>query len=209
MSDKSVSVVGGTARLVAIAAIAAVIVALAWQVTRRPIAENLHAQRMAEFSAVLGSVSFDTLDYDNFMRIEAPHDLPGDEAAIIYTAMRDDQVAAWVFVVQAAGYNGPIRLMIGLNPALDVTAVRVLEHAETPGLADGIERSKSDWIDGFNNERVVNESDPRWALRQQGGAFDSFTGASITPRAIVHAVRDTVAWAKRNSEDRLGTKTDD
>ncbi|MEL7024433.1 MAG: RnfABCDGE type electron transport complex subunit G [Pseudomonadota bacterium] len=209
MKNESVSVIAGTLRLVAIATLAAGIVAGAWHVTRQPIADNLHAQRMAEFAAVLGDTQFDTLDYNTPRIIESPHGLPGTAPAVIYTAYQGGELAAWVFVVHASGYNAPIQLMIGLRPDSEVIAVRVLNHSETPGLADDIERTKSDWISSFDGQRVANASDPRWALRQDGGEFDSFTGASITPRAVVQAVRDTAAWAQQNAVERLGLVHDE
>ncbi|MEO1582577.1 MAG: RnfABCDGE type electron transport complex subunit G [Pseudomonadota bacterium] len=197
MSDKGVSVMGGTLRLTLIAGIAAAIVGLAWEVTRDPIAANQHERRMAEFSAVLGGIRFDTLDYDTPKRFDPPHSLPGDEVAEIYHAMLGARLAAAVFVLSADGYNGPIKLMIGMTPERKVIAVRVLSHNETPGLADDIERERSEWITSFDQRSVNGTNDPDWALQQNGGVFEGFTGASITPRAIVLAVRDTLIWAER------------
>ena len=197
MSASGVSVLGGTLRLTLIAGIAAGIVGLAWELTREPIAANQHERRMAEFSAVLGNLPFDTLDYDAPQRLDPPHALPGDDVAEIYHAKLADRFVAAVFVVSADGYYGPIRLMIGMTPERSIIAVRVLSHSETPGLADDIERERSDWITGFDQQRINSVNDPAWALEQDGGAFEGFTGASITPRAIVLAVRDTLIWAER------------
>lgn len=206
MSDDKISVFGGVARLTLIAVIAATIVGLAWQITRKPIAANQHERRMQQFRAVLGEIDFDSLDYEHPEIIPAPHSLPGDAPAEIFRVLNNERIVAWIFVVEAAGYNAPIRLMIGINRNREVIAVRVLTHAETPGLADLIEIERSAWITSFDGRRLETGNEASWALRQDGGTFEAFTGASITPRALVHAVRDTLAWMQRHPESLESTR---
>ena len=78
--------------------------------------------------------------------------------------------------------------------------MRVLEHKETPGLGDKIELAKSDWITRFNGLTVESEGDKRWAVVKDGGQFDAFTGATITPRAVVQAVKHAVTFYQLNKE---------
>lgn len=188
----STSVWRSTLTLVAFAVLATAIVATTWVATRERIAQNQEAARLAEFAAVLGSVAFDTLNIDAPQTIASPHTLPGTAPVQMFTAKRAGQPVAWVFNVQAQGYGGPIDLMIGITHEVTVSGVRVIAHTETPGLGDDIERERSDWIESFDGMRWRGDTDQRWALKSAGGVFDSFTGASITPRAVVQAVATTV-----------------
>lgn len=87
------------------------------------------------------------------------------------------------------GYSGAIKLLVAFNVNGTVAGVRVLEHKETPGLGDKIELRKDDWILSFNGLTVTGPDDKRWAVKRDGGQFDAFTGATITPRAVVQAVK--------------------
>ena len=85
--------------------------------------------------------------------------------------------------------RGNIRLLVGITPKGEVLGVRVIEHHETPGLGDKIELRISDWILSFTNQVIVPESLKDWAVKKDGGKFDQFSGATITPRAIVNQVK--------------------
>ena len=87
------------------------------------------------------------------------------------------------------GYSGNIRLLVGITPKGEVLGVRVIEHHETPGLGDKIELRISDWILSFTNQIIVPESLKDWAVKKDGGKFDQFSGATITPRAVVNQVK--------------------
>lgn len=87
------------------------------------------------------------------------------------------------------GYNGAISLIVGMKIDGTITGVRVLEHQETPGLGDKVDRKKTHWVDQFLGMRLTGKDDPRWAVKKDGGQFDQFTGATITPRAVVGAVK--------------------
>lgn len=92
----------------------------------------------------------------------------------------------------AKGYSGDIQLLLGLDAQQQIIAVRVLSHTETPGLGDKIERAKSDWIDSFYQLSLQRLSMKQWAVKKDGGVFDQFTGATITPRAVVGQVQQTL-----------------
>lgn len=98
-------------------------------------------------------------------------------------------------VVTRQGYNGEIRLLVGIDQQHRITGVRVTQHQETPGLGDGIERQRSDWITQFNGLSLASLAQEDWAVHKEGGQFDAFTGATITPRAIVNAVHRTLVYA--------------
>lgn len=98
-------------------------------------------------------------------------------------------------VVTRQGYNGEIRLLIGIDEQQRISGVRVTQHQETPGLGDDIERSRSDWITQFNGLRLDSLPPGGWAVSKDGGHFDAFTGATITPRAVVNAVHRALQYA--------------
>lgn len=107
-------------------------------------------------------------------------------------------VAAAITTTAPDGYNGNIELLVAMNNDGSVSGVRTVKHQETPGLGDKIELRKNNWVLSFNNKRIIDESDNRWAVAKDGGMFDQFTGATITPRAVVKAVKKTVNFFNSN-----------
>lgn len=101
------------------------------------------------------------------------------------------------------GYNGNIELIVAINMDNSISGVRVLTHQETPGLGDKVELRKSDWITLFNGKKLLSEKDTRWGVAKDGGMFDQFTGATITPRATVKAVRKALLFFKDNKNSLL------
>lgn len=126
------------------------------------------------------------------------------EMQTAYIARKDGQAIAIAMTSTAPdGYNGNIALIIAINMDDSVSGVRVLKHQETPGLGDKVELRKSDWITSFTNKKLTSEKDNRWAVTKDNGMFDQFTGATITPRAVVKAVRKTLLYFKKNKHSLL------
>ena len=108
----------------------------------------------------------------------------------IYFAKKNGNVSAYVYETTAPdGYSGDIRLLVGLDPKGEILGVRVIEHHETPGLGDKIERRISNWILGFTNQSINEHNLSEWAVKKDGGKFDQFSGATITPRAVVNQTK--------------------
>ncbi|MDY4313769.1 electron transport complex subunit RsxG [Pectobacterium actinidiae] len=105
-----------------------------------------------------------------------------------------EPVAAALESTAPDGYSGAIRLLVGADFHGKVLGVRVTEHYETPGLGDKIEVRISDWITRFNGLMVQGEHDARWAVKKEGGMFDQFTGATITPRAVINSVKRSALY---------------
>ncbi|TKY83747.1 electron transport complex subunit RsxG [Pectobacterium polonicum] len=105
-----------------------------------------------------------------------------------------EPVAAALESTAPDGYSGAIRLLVGADFHGKVLGVRVTEHHETPGLGDKIEVRISDWITRFNGLMVQGEHDARWAVKKEGGMFDQFTGATITPRAVINSVKRSTLY---------------
>ncbi|WP_225088068.1 electron transport complex subunit RsxG [Pectobacterium colocasium] len=105
-----------------------------------------------------------------------------------------EPVAAALESTAPDGYSGAIRLLVGADFHGKVLGVRVTEHHETPGLGDKIEVRISDWITRFSGQTVEGEQDARWAVKKEGGMFDQFTGATITPRAVINSVKRSALY---------------
>ena len=108
----------------------------------------------------------------------------------IYFAKKDGNVSAYAYETTAPdGYSGDIRLLVGLDPKGEILGVRVIEHHETPGLGDKIELRISNWILNFTNQSINEHNLSEWAVKKDGGKFDQFSGATITPRAVVNQTK--------------------
>lgn len=137
------------------------------------------------------------------LQLQAP-ELGLDTPASIYQAIHDNRVITVLLpVVAPDGYSGDIELLVGINADSSLAGVRVLSHKETPGLGDKIELSKSEWILSFNNEEMATSGDDSWAVQKDGGRFDQFTGATITPRAIVSATARAIEFFRAHRERLL------
>jgi electron transport complex protein RnfG len=143
--------------------------------------------------------------YDNDMLVDAIEVSDGDlgtgEPVPVYRARQGGRPVAAVLSPSAPdGYNGEIRLLVAVRADGTLAGVRVLAHKETPGLGDPIDEHKSDWILGFDGRSLDDPPEALWKVRRDGGDFDQFTGATITPRAVVKAVRKTLTYFVRNKD---------
>lgn len=107
-------------------------------------------------------------------------------------------VSAVAFEWRGQGYAGDIILLLGVDPDGTLLGVRTLRHSETPGLGDRIEVERDDWILAFTGRSLDDPPPDRWTVSGAGGDFDQFTGATITARAVVHAVRDGLTFFERH-----------
>lgn len=113
----------------------------------------------------------------------------------IYLAKKSENLTAYAIQGTAPdGYSGNIVLLMGIQPDGTVLGVRTLTHKETPGLGDKIETRISDWILSFTGKQFDLENEVEWMVKKDGGMFDQFTGATITPRAVVNNVRQNAKW---------------
>ncbi|NND66563.1 MAG: electron transport complex subunit RsxG [Halioglobus sp.] len=123
--------------------------------------------------------------------------LRGDKS--IYLArLRGEIVTAIIPAVAPDGYTGDIEMIVGVNRDGSIAGVRVLGHKETPGLGDKVSLKKSDWITGFDGRSLANPTIDGWAVKRDKGVFDQFTGATITPRAVVKATLRVLQFAEAN-----------
>ena len=124
-----------------------------------------------------------------------------DDVVVYRVYSQDEPVAALFAVTARDGYSGPIRILVGVQYDGTVTGIRILKHRETPGLGDKIVSTRSDWVFQFDGLSLGNPELERWALKRDGGQFDQLTGASVTPRAVIKATRETLIYfAARRDE---------
>jgi electron transport complex protein RnfG len=124
----------------------------------------------------------------------------------VYRARMDGKAVAIMMMLTAAdGYNGDIRLLAGIDVHGTVLGVRVIAHKETPGLGDPIELERSDWILSFTEKSLNNPQLDGWNVKRDGGQFDQFTGATITPRAVVRATRRALQYFDANTQALFDT----
>jgi electron transport complex protein RnfG len=154
--------------------------------TREVIAERQQDDLMATLTQVVPASLHDNRLLDDVIEIQPMVGAP----LTIYRALRERRVVAVAYRVQGQGYAGPIDVLMGVASSGEVLGVRVVAHTETPGLGDKIEIAKHDWIRAFTGRSLADPSLEHWAVRKDGGVFDQLTGATITPRAVVSAVRD-------------------
>lgn len=127
----------------------------------------------------------------------------------LYFARREGEVVAVIIPATAPdGYTGEIELIVGVNRDGSVAGVRILSHRETPGLGDKVELRKSDWISGFDGRSLGDPAPGDWAVKKDGGVFDQFTGATITPRAVVGVVKRALQFAEANRRTLFGPAAD-
>ncbi|MEM1175010.1 MAG: electron transport complex subunit RsxG [Pseudomonadota bacterium] len=187
--------------LAVIAGICTSLVAGTFYVTQQRIEENRQAWLERSLKPALAGLMYDSDVTESVVVLEPPHALPGNERALIYRVYSGSEPVAALFVVSARdGYSGPIRVLVGIDLDGRVSGVRILEHRETPGLGDGIEHDKSDWDRQFTGRSLRDPETGDWAIRRDGGVFDQLSGASVTPRAVITAVRDTLIWFEANRE---------
>lgn len=177
------------------------LVAFTSTATKEKIIEARHqALKKALFELLPNSEHNNDL-LNDYMEVNHPllaHKTPQEA----FFARRNGEPYAIILPATApAGYGGAISLIVGIRYDGTITGVRVIPpHNETPGLGDKIEINKSDWILVFNEKSLQNTPDKQWQVKKDGGNFDALTGATITPRAVVKAVFNTLKYFEHNKE---------
>jgi electron transport complex protein RnfG len=169
--------------------------------TSSAIAENERQLLLRNLYALLPEDQLDNDIASDIRNLPASPLLGTDAATLAYRARRAGEPVAAVFnSVAPNGYNGRIHLLVGVYVDGSLAGVRVVKHAETPGLGDAVEIRKSPWIRSFDDKSLSNPGKRGWRVKRDGGEFDQFTGATITPRAVVTAVHNTLLYYQQNAD---------
>ncbi len=186
------------------AALTTAIVAGTFLSTKDSIAENI---RKAQEKALLELVPKDRHNnsmLDHTLIVDNDKLLGLRESKQLFIAKQDNNIVAAIIPVTARdGYTGDINMIVGINSDGTVAGVRILEHRETPGLGDAVDKRKSDWVDGFIGKSLTNPSQDKWKVKKDKGEFDQFTGATITPRAVTKAIKQALIYFEEHKQEIL------
>ena len=201
MSSNSHPVIRSSVLLGVIALLGTALLAGVNELTYERIIEQEKRRVLQQLNEIVPVTSFNNDLLEDVIEIEDEASFRHSAPVKVYRARMDDlPVAVMMLVTAPDGYNGDIRLLAGIDAAGTVLGVRVISHRETPGLGDPIEAEKSDWIHGFTKKSLSNPEADGWKVKRDGGQFDQFTGATISPRAIVRAVHNTLLYFEANRE---------
>ncbi len=167
--------------------------------TKDKIAEEIEAAMARRLNQIVAPSEYNNDVYHDCKLLESSSLLGSSDPIKIYR-MRHNQQNYGVFFTTTApdGYAGKIKLLVGVYNNGTIAGVRVTEHQETPGLGDKIEIEKSNWIEQFKNLSLTNKDEKAWKVKKDGGEFDALTGATITPRAIIKAVHQSLIFFQQN-----------
>ena len=183
------------------AAITAALIAVTFVLTKAPIEDNVRRHKTAKLYEIIATDKFDNDLFADTI------ELPGTEFGYsknisAHVATTAGRVTTIIFpVLSSQGYSGDISLLVGINADSSIAGVRVITHTETPGLGDKLELKKSPWLLSFNGLKKVAQQP--WAVKKDGGQFDQFTGATITPRAVVNAVGKSLDYFHKHRRQLL------
>lgn len=163
------------------------------------IAKAEAEQKLRLLQQILPPDRYDNNLLTDIVEVDFPESFSSDEADIIWRARRGERVIATIIPATShEGYSGDIHMLIGVYRDGTVAGVRITNHRETPGLGDGIEIARSNWIRQFDGKSLNNPTAEYWAVRKDGGTFDQLTGATITPRAVTQAIRQVLQFHADN-----------
>ncbi|SIN95520.1 electron transport complex protein RnfG [Sulfurivirga caldicuralii] len=182
----------------------AIIVLVAVRAWLEPKIEQARVETLkSQLNETIPQTAYDNDLLQDTVMIRAPELLGTDKPVTLYRARKNGKPVGVVFeTIAPDGYSGDIHLLVGIYADGRIAGVRVLEHRETPGLGDKIELKKSPWILSFDGKRLTPENEAQWHVKKDGGIFDQFTGATITPRAVVKAVKKALAFYQQY-QDRI------
>ena len=177
--------------------------ALVLAITDRLTAKDITARALEDRLNSLSQVIPESIHDNNLVTDAiAMKDAQGNEITV-YRATKEGKVTSLAYEIFGSGYAGRIKLMLGVDAEGKVLGVRVLAHKETPGLGDKIETKKGDWILRFTGLSIGNPPVEKWKVKKDGGQFDQFAGATITPRGVVRAIREGLEFFTANKAQMM------
>jgi electron transport complex protein RnfG len=195
------SMLRGAALLALFAVVGGGGIAYVEQLTRERIVENERRVLLGTLHRIVPPQRHDNDLAADAIEVSDTSGLYVQPPMTVYRASKGGEAVAAIFTTVAPdGYGGPIRLLMGVYRDGSLAGVRVVAHSETPGLGDPIETRRSDWIRDFDGRSLGDPPPEGWTVRRDGGVFDQFTGATITPRAVTGAVQRGLIYFERNRD---------
>jgi len=164
---------------------ATLLLAIAYGMTKEPIEQSALEDLRHSLEQVIPVSIYDNNPAADTLQLQID-----GKTLLVYRASKAKHVTGVAFETSRKGYSGEIRLLLGIDENGKLLGVRVLKHTETPGLGDKIEVNRNDWITRFTGLSLGNPPEAQWAVKKDGGPFDQFAGATITPRAVINGIRD-------------------
>ena len=187
--------------LMTFAVIGAGIVGLTYETTYERIKRNEQLVLLRKLNTILSPAEYDNDLLDDQIELEQDPLLGTSEPSKAYLAYKNNEPVAIVMSpVAPNGYSGPIHMLVGIYIDGSIAGVRVVKHRETPGLGDAVESQRSDWVLGFDDRSLDNPTSKKWKVKRDGGEFDQFTGATITPRAVVKAEHSALLYFQQHQK---------
>ncbi len=188
----------GAVSLGIFAVLAAAAISLTYIAGSDSIAANKAASKARALAAVMPANLYDQNLLSAPIELVDYAQLNLKPKALAYGAVKEGTTQAIILpVIAKDGYSGDISLLLGIDKHGVIQGLRTIEHKETPGLGDKVEHKKSDWVDSFIGKSLTNTPSSDWAVTKDGGVFDAFTGATITPRAVINAVHQGMLYHQR------------
>lgn len=188
--------------LFAFAVVATSLLVFTYNRTQPSIERSQQEEKLSLLSQVLPHSLYDNDLLSSQRGVQPVAQLGTQQPSTMWVARRGDSVTAVALeAIAPDGYSGEIHLLIGIDINGGITGVRVTGHRETPGLGDYIDRKKSPWIEQFAGKSLSLPASKLWKVAKDGGAFDARAGATITPRAVVKAIRSALEYFERNRKD--------
>lgn len=204
------SIIKNAIGLALFAFVTAGVIAIVQSNTKQTIAENIAQAQAKALYEITPATTLDNDLLNDGLLIGTPESQaqlntqllgPIDKNAKIHFAQTDNKTHTLILpVIAPDGYTTTIQLLVGITVDGKVAGVRVIDHKETPGLGDKIELKKSAWVLNFNGTSLSNPKTEKWKVKKDGGEFDSFTGATITPRAVINAVKNSLLFYQQNKQ---------
>ena len=181
------------------------VVGITYENTAEKIAYNEKLTLLKKLNTILPKSLYDNDLLEDTIVLKPDVQLGTKNESIAYIARKKNKPIAIVLSATAPnGYNGPIDLLVGIKYDGVLAGTRVVKHRETPGLGDVVEETRSDWILGFNEKSLKNPKSKYWKVKRDGGEFDQFTGATITPRAVVKAIHSALLYYQKHKKTLFG-----
>ena len=179
-----------------------IVLAMTERLAAEDIATRATEDRLSSLTQVLPAAIYDNNPLENTLVVKDAE----SKNVTVFQATKAGKVTGVAYEIRGTGYAGEIRLMMGVDADGRILGVRVLAHKETPGLGDRIETKKGDWILRFTGLSLDAPPLEKWKVKKDGGQFDQFAGATITPRGVVAAVRRGLEFFRTNQAQLTGVK---
>ncbi len=180
--------------VVILAVLCIVFIDAVYQVSRQDIEANIKKAALAGINKVIPNDYHNDI-FNDMVRIDVPTAINADNQLSVYYARQANVIEYMALLpVEARGYSGPIKLIVGLQRDGHISGIRVISHKETPGFGAELHQQNSDWLQNFNNASLTNPGEEDWKPRSEGGKFDQLSGATITSRAVINVVHDLLRY---------------